>query len=79
MKHEPNHTLYPSEGERRAKKIYARVSALFLALVLTTVPALAVNGDKNILTLHLLCAELRCRKAGGCRDPAQGLQLLSYS
>ena len=43
MKHEPNHTLYPSEGERRAKKIYARVSALFLALVLTTVPALAVN------------------------------------
>ena len=43
MKHEPNHTLYPSEGERRAKKIYARVSSLFLALVLTTVPALAVN------------------------------------
>ncbi len=43
MKHEVNHIVYSSEGERRAKKIYARVSALFLALVLTTVPALAVN------------------------------------
>ena len=30
-------------GGKRAKKIYARVSSLFLALVLTTVPALAVN------------------------------------
>ena len=45
MKHEPNHTLYPSEGERRAKKIYARVSSLFLALVLTTVP---VSGSKAV-------------------------------
>ena len=36
MKHEPNHTLYLSEGERRAKKIYARVSSLFLALVSMT-------------------------------------------
>ena len=43
MKHEVNHIVYSSEGERRAKKIYARVSYLFLALVLTTVPALAVN------------------------------------
>ena len=43
MKHEVNHIVYSSEGERRAKKIYARVSSLFLALVLTTVPALAVN------------------------------------
>ena len=42
MKHEVNHIVYSSEGERRAKKIYARVSSLFLALVLT-VPALAVN------------------------------------
>ena len=42
MKHEVNHIVYSSEGERRAKKIYARVSSLFLALVLTTVPALAV-------------------------------------
>ena len=49
MKHEPNHTLYPSEGERRAKKIYARVSALFLALVLTTVPALAVNNLSDFI------------------------------
>lgn len=43
MKHEVNHIVYSSEGEKRAKKIYARVSSLFLALVLTTVPALAVN------------------------------------
>ena len=43
MKHEVNHIVYSSEGERRAKKIYTRVSSLFLALVLTTVPALAVN------------------------------------
>ena len=42
MKHEVNHIVYSSEGEKRAKKIYA-VSSLFLALVLTTVPALAVN------------------------------------
>ena len=38
MKHEPNHTLYPSERERRAKQIYARVSALFLALVVNDGP-----------------------------------------
>ena len=43
MIHEVNHKVYSSEGERRAKKIYARVPSLFLALVLATVPALAVN------------------------------------
>ena len=51
MKHEVNHIVYSSEGERRAKKIYARVSSLFLALVLTAVndPLAAVNNLSDFI------------------------------
>ena len=48
MKHEVNHIVYSSEGEKRAKKIYARVSSLFLALAVND-PLAAVNNLSDFI------------------------------
>ena len=47
MKHEPNHTLYPSEGERRAKKIYALVTACDAPLAVAKIDSLKQFGPEE--------------------------------